>query len=109
MSHSHVHIIPGNDIWATQTLIKSVIESALLTVGIAGDQLHLDDLAVQIEVWKARDIADGVVIDYITSTWSTDPDGDVELEFLGIKDQAEVARLQQALHTNLPPVPPATP
>lgn len=100
MNHSHIHIISGDDVWATQKLIRPVIESALLTVGIAGDQLHLDDLAVQIEVWKARDIADDGAIDYFTSTWRTDPDGDVELEFRGIKDQAEVTRLKQALQSS---------
>jgi hypothetical protein len=97
MSYSHTHIIPEGDLWTTQKLIKSVIENALLTVGIPGDQLHLDDLAVQIEVSKARDIADEAAIDYITSTWTIGPDGDVELEFLGIQHEADVVRLDEAL------------
>lgn len=101
MTHSHTHTISGDDIWATQKLIRPVIESALAQVGIAGDQLHLDDLAVQIEVWKARDIADQSGIDYITSTWNADPDGNVELGFRGIKDKAEVAQLEQALQLNI--------
>jgi hypothetical protein len=105
MTCSFTHTIAEEDIWATYKLIRPVIDGALLTVGIAGDQLHLDDLAVQIEVWKARDIADEATIDYFTSTWSADPDGNVELEFRGIKDQAEVTRLKQALQANVLPQP----
>ncbi|MGO4526674.1 hypothetical protein AB4097_17655 [Microvirga sp. 2MCAF35] len=85
----------------TQKLIKPAIESGLGKIGIAGDQLHMDDIAIQIEVWKARDIADDVGIDYFTSTWSFNPDGDVELEFLGIEDEANLARLEEALRVRL--------
>ena len=62
--------------------------------------LPVDDLVAQIEVSKVRDLADELDINYVTSDWDFTPDREIELLFLGLKDAADVTRLEDGIRAN---------